>query len=215
MAATALRAQIESQARLGARLLLPSLLPQRPAPETVPTGIAELDVLTGGLPRGALTEICGPASSGRTSLLHSLLAGATRRGEAVAVIDSSSALDPTSAEGAGIELTRLLWVRSTDLQTSLKAAEVVIIAGGFSVVALDLANAPARLLHTIPRAIWIRLQHALEQSDSALVTLLSEPVASAVAAATFHLRTSRPCWQGALASSRLLQGIDIGLRRQS
>jgi hypothetical protein len=86
---------------------------ERPAPEVFPTGIAALDALTGigGLPRSALTEICGPASSGRTSVLLSLLAQATARQEACALIDASDAFHPESAQAAGVELGRLLWVR--------------------------------------------------------------------------------------------------------
>ena len=53
----------------------------RPALEFVPSGVAALDALTGGLPRGAITDLYGPASSGRTSLLLSILAGATGREE--------------------------------------------------------------------------------------------------------------------------------------
>src|ERR1700676_928221 len=56
-----------------------SSLEVRPAPERVSSGIRELDLLTGGLPRGCLTEVCGPASSGRTSLLLSVLAASTQR----------------------------------------------------------------------------------------------------------------------------------------
>ena len=77
----------------------------------VSSGIPALDALTGGLPRGCLTEICGPASSGRTTVLLAALAAATRRGEFCAVIDASDALDPRSAAAAGVELDRLLWVR--------------------------------------------------------------------------------------------------------
>src|SRR5580698_7493601 len=77
----------------------------------VSSGIAAMDALTGGLPRGCLTEICGPASSGRTTLLLAALASATHRGEFCAVVDASDALDPHSAAAAGIELERLLWVR--------------------------------------------------------------------------------------------------------
>jgi recombination protein RecA len=88
-----------------------SRLEVRPAPEMVSSGIRELDALTGGLPRGCITEICGPASSGRTSVLLSALAGATRRGEVCALVDASDALDPASAAAAGIEMERLLWVR--------------------------------------------------------------------------------------------------------
>jgi len=88
-----------------------SHLEVRPAPEMVSSGIAALDVLAGGLPRGCLTEICGPASSGRTTLLLAALAAATRRGEFCTIVDASDALDPHSVVAAGVELERLLWVR--------------------------------------------------------------------------------------------------------
>jgi len=88
-----------------------SRLDVRPAPEMVSSGIAALDALAGGLPRGCLTEICGPASSGRTSLLLSALAAATRRGEFCVLVDASYALDPHSVAAAGVDLGRLLWVR--------------------------------------------------------------------------------------------------------
>jgi recA bacterial DNA recombination protein len=88
-----------------------SRLESRPAPEMAPSGIAALDSLTGGLPRGCLTEICGPASSGRTSVMLAAIAAATRRGEFCAILDASDALDPKSAATAGIDLDRFLWVR--------------------------------------------------------------------------------------------------------
>jgi recombination protein RecA len=91
-----------------------SRLEIRPAPEMVTSGIPALDALTGGLPRGCLTEICGPASSGRTTILLAALAAATRRGEYCAVIDASDALDPHSLAAAGIDLDHLLWVRCGD-----------------------------------------------------------------------------------------------------
>jgi hypothetical protein len=88
-----------------------SQLSVRSAPEMVSSGIAAIDILTGGLPRGCLTEICGSASSGRSTFLLAALAAATRRGEYCAVVDASDAFDPQSAADAGIELDRLLWVR--------------------------------------------------------------------------------------------------------
>ena len=94
-----------------ARVTPASQLDIRPAPEMVSCGIPALDALTGGLPRGCLTEICGPASSGRTTVLLAALAAATRRGEFCAVVDASDALDPRSAAAVGVELSRLLWVR--------------------------------------------------------------------------------------------------------
>jgi hypothetical protein len=78
------------------------------------SGIAAIDALTGGLPRGCLTEICGPASSGRTTVLLAALAAATRRGEYCVVVDASDALDPLSVAAAGVALDQLLWVRCSE-----------------------------------------------------------------------------------------------------
>lgn len=88
-----------------------SRLEARPTPEMVSSGIREIDELAGGLPRGCLSEICGPASSGRTSVLLAALAAATRRQEACALVDTTDALDAVSAAAAGVELGRLLWIR--------------------------------------------------------------------------------------------------------
>jgi hypothetical protein len=106
----------QPQPRIPSKILPSSVTPAswleiRPAPGMVPSGIPAIDALTGGLPRGCLTEICGPASSGRTTFLLAALAAATRRGEFCTLIDASDALDPHSAASAGVALDRLLWVR--------------------------------------------------------------------------------------------------------
>ncbi|HEX4037425.1 MAG TPA: recombinase RecA [Acidobacteriaceae bacterium] len=93
---------------------IPSALtpPPRVIRPTAPTGIAAIDAaLGGGLPLGALTELAGPECSGRTSLALSFIAGLTRQGQVCAWIDVSDALHPESAATAGIDLTRLLWIR--------------------------------------------------------------------------------------------------------
>src|SRR6202171_6141495 len=97
-----------------------SRLDVRPAPEMVSSGIPQLDLLTGGLARGCLTEICGTASSGRTSVLLLALARATQRGEVCALVDASDAFDPASAAAAGMEMSRLLWVRCGEKYPSRK-----------------------------------------------------------------------------------------------
>ena len=89
---------------------------QRVEVELQPSGVMELDaVLAGGFPRGSLVELCGPASSGRTSLAFSLLAQATERQEACAFVDVSDSLDPISLAAAGVELPRLLWIRCGEM----------------------------------------------------------------------------------------------------
>ena len=77
----------------------------------VTSGVRELDALTGGLPRGCLTEVCGPVSSGRTSLLLAVLAAATQRQEACALVDVSDAFDPMSAATAAVNFESMLWIR--------------------------------------------------------------------------------------------------------
>ncbi len=103
-------AQVDAISKL-ATVVPASRLEVRAAPEMVSSGIPQLDALTGGYPRGCLAEICGAASSGRTSVLLSALARATQRGEVCALVDASDAFDPASAAAAGMELSRLLWVR--------------------------------------------------------------------------------------------------------
>lgn len=107
---------VEILSRMGALSKLAAVVPAsrldvRPLPEMVSSGIPQLDLLTGGLPRGCLTEICGAASSGRTSVLLSALARATERGEVCALVDASDAFDPASGAATGVEMSRLLWVR--------------------------------------------------------------------------------------------------------
>src|SRR5271156_485634 len=95
-----------------------SRLEVRPSPQMVSSGIRELDALTGGRPRGCLTEICGPASSGRTSILLATLSAATQRQEICALVDISDAFNPHSAAAAGVNFERMLWVRCGHLQKS-------------------------------------------------------------------------------------------------
>jgi hypothetical protein len=110
------RKTAEIQTHAGAVSKLAAVVPAsrlegRRVPEITSSGIPQLDALTGGLARGCLTEICGAASSGRTSVLLFALAQATQRGEVCALIDASDAFDPASAAAAGMEMSRLLWVR--------------------------------------------------------------------------------------------------------
>jgi len=95
-----------------------SRLEVRPRPEMLSTGIPELDVLTGGIPHGCLTEIHGPASSGKTSVLLATIAAATRREETCVLVDASDSFDPASGQAAGIDFGKLLWVRCGDFGTS-------------------------------------------------------------------------------------------------
>ena len=106
-----------------------SRLADRPAAATVASGIEALDALTGGLPRGGLSEICGPASSGRSSVLMAVMARMTAQGEVCALVDASDSFDPKSAEAAGVELRRVLWVRCAKNQVIGQSGDRVIENG--------------------------------------------------------------------------------------
>lgn len=125
----------EILAQVGAIPKLAAIVPAsrldvRPAPKMVSSGIPQLDSLTGGLARGCLTEICGTASSGRTSVLLFALARATQRGEVCALVDASDAFDPASAAAAGMEMSRLLWVRCGEKYPSRRNPSAALTSCG-------------------------------------------------------------------------------------
>jgi hypothetical protein len=173
-----------------------SRLAVRPAPEMVSSGIAAMDALTGGLPRGCLTEICGPACSGRTTLLLAALAAATRRGECCVLVDASDALDPQSAADAGIELDRLLWVRCGEnspeksLEQLLRATDLLLESGGFGLIALDLGDLPPQAARRIPLTTWFRFRHAVEHTPTVLLAVERQSIAGSCSSLLIKLKSA-------------------------
>jgi recombination protein RecA len=172
-----------------------SRLGARPTPEMVSSGIAAMDALTGGLPRGCLTEICGPASSGRTTLLLAALAAATRRGEFCALVDASDALDPQSVAGARVEWERLLWVRCGEnscpaehrLEQVLRASDLLLESGGFGLIALDLGDLPEPAARRIPLTTWFRFRRAVEHTPTVLLAVERQPIAGSCSSLLIRL----------------------------
>ena len=158
----------------------------------VPSGEAALDALLGGgVPRGRISEVLGPPSSGRTSLLLTLFATATRRGDVVAWVDLADALHPESCTRAGVDLHRLLWVRPRHTADGLRCAEILLQAGGFALVALDCGGAPPGAWRT---RVWPRLLRAAEQSHTALVVLAPQPIVGSPAVLGLRLEIRRIHW---------------------
>ncbi len=179
-----------------AELSLPGRVQVGLTPEPVrrlPSGLQDLDAfLGGGVPRGRISELLGRFSSGKTSLLLTLLAAATRRGEVVACVDLADALHPQSVAAAGADLQRLLWVRPRSVTDSLRCTELLLQAGGFALVALDLGIPFTRPLRT---SVWPRLLRAAEQSHTAFVILAPQHVAGSSAVLSLSLRLCVPRWQ--------------------
>ena len=186
----------------------------RPEPERVPTGIPEIDQATGGVPRGALTEICGPASSGRTTLLVSIMAEAAAREEYCALVDAEDSFDPASAREAGVRLDRLLWVQcGHNAEHALKAADLLVQGGGFGLVAMDLGETPPETARRISLTSWFRLRRAVEHTPTALVSLALEANAKTCATLVVELRRERAAWSGergpAGSPSHLLRAVTV------
>ena len=179
------------------------------------TGWEALDAaLAGGLPRGHLSEITGARSSGRTAVFCRIAAATCARGEIVALVDTHDRFDPASAEAAGVDLTRLLWIRDTGhADRALKAMNLVLQAGGFGVVALDLSDARSPALRQFPHTTWMRLSRVIENSSTVALVIASEHLARSASGVTIALESVAPgaagAWSGATARARLLRGVAI------
>jgi hypothetical protein len=192
------------------------------APETATTGLPALDrQLGGGLPLGHFSEIVGPRSSGRTSLLVAMLAVTTSRGELAALVDTFDMFDVESMAAAGVRLDRLLWVRGETctpafplltsrqagaeraIERAVKAMNLILQAGGFNLVALDLADAPPQALRRIPMTTWMRLQRVLEGQPAAAVVVGATSMSRSAGGVTLALNRDSP-FDSPL--SRLAQG---------
>jgi recombination protein RecA len=187
-----------------------SRLEMRPTPQMVSSGVREIDALTGGFPRGCLTEICGPASSGRTSVLLAALAAATRRQEVCALVDISDAFNPHSAAAAGVDFEKMLWVRcggnkqkvrssqkhrviektenenarrqiEKPVEQALRVTDLLLQSGGFGLVIIDLGDTPLKMARRIPLASWFRFQRAVEHTATVLFVISQVPCAQTCA----------------------------------
>ena len=213
---SAVRAQIESLLR--ARKLDGTLTTAAAPPDAdrlAATGWRRLDAqLGGGLARGHLSEIVGGRSCGISALIIRLAATAIGRGEVVALVDTHDRFDPASAEAAGVDLRRLLWIREAgQVDRAVRAMHLVLQAGGFGLVVLDLADAPARLVRQLPHTTGMRLARTVEGSTT--VALVAGPAHLARSAGGVTIALDPPAadtavrWQGASARARRLQGLAI------
>jgi hypothetical protein len=207
-----------------------------PAPRTLrevaATGIAEVDAhLKGGLPIGAISELTGAQSSGRTSLALAFAARRTAEGRPCAWVDANDALDPESAAASGVALPLLLWVRCretegsakpragkapmkapvwTRLDQALRATDLLLQAGGFAAIVLDLGDTPRAQGNRIPLATWFRFRQAADRTRCSLLVLGRAAYAQSAAAVVLACRPARAVTAGATA----LRGFSFEVQRR-
>jgi hypothetical protein len=229
-AASTLRLQIEQalESRFPAALT--------PAPRTMrevaSTGIEEADrLLDGGLPVGAISEITGPASSGRTSLVLAFLARRTAEERVCAWVDAGDAFDPESAAANGVNLRRLLWVRCKDaksqyginiqtklhakpkpwtrLDQALRATDLLLQTAGFAAVVLDLGDVAPEHAGRIPLATWFRFRQAADRTRCSLIVIGQAGYAQSSAAVALECEPLEP----EAAGSTVLRGFTFRIER--
>lgn len=223
-------ARLHIEALLRARRLDRTVTDAATAPDPVrtrPTGLPGLDArLAGGWPCGETSEIVGPASSGRSSLLMASLAAATSRGDVAALVDTHDTFDAGSAQAAGLSLDHLLWARGDPagvprphllLDRAIKAFGLVLEAGGFGVVVLDLGDVAPVDLARLPFTTWRRLQRFVEGRDTIALVLAPVPVARSARGVTLELSVSpsTATWAGESRRARRLIGLSLAAQART
>lgn len=186
------------------------------------TGVSYLDEqLGGGWRQGEISELVGGRSTGKTNVLLASVARATADERVAAIVDAVDRLDPRSLQDAGGDLSRVLWVRGAAItiemarpaliedavSRAVRAFDLIIRAGGFSLVALDLSDVPPRYLRALPWATWKRLAYANEGRSTVGLIVSQEPVGRSARGASMVLH-SPTVWMGSSDQSRRFGGFD-------
>jgi hypothetical protein len=165
---------------LDLRKLLAERFPQPFTPPALrfPTGLPLIDeAIGGGLPKSAITELSSPkVSAGSALLLYALLQSAQRAGHFLALVDGRDSFDPQSLGNE--RLRNLLWVRCTKALDAVKAADLLLRDGNFTLVVLDLVLNASAELRKIPQTSWYRLQRLVETAPAAFLVLTRASIIS-------------------------------------
>jgi len=211
--AAAVRLAVESA--LAGRVIAPFQYHERRVLETASTGVATVDALTGGLPRGGLTEIFGPAGSGKMSLLVSALAARTQAAEVCALVDARDAFDPETAAAAGVRLERLLWVRCREIAQAMRVTDLLLQGGGFGMVTVDLSDIAPRLVRHVPLNVWFRWRRAVENTRTILLVIGQESHAKTCASLVVRLQCEATQWASAVENTQQTEAHLLDRRKST
>jgi recombination protein RecA len=181
------------------------------------TGIVEIDHLIGSIPRGAVTSVAGPASSGRATLMLSTFKKTLSDGNPCALIDAFDCFDVSTANDSGIDFERLLWVQCrSNIQHALNSTEIILQSGGFGLVVLDIALISHREQSSIPDNCWFRFRRAVENTLTSLIIVGPKDFSVSAAALSVDLQQGKPRWAnpGANSISSPLLGIEFSAKRR-
>ena len=161
------------------------------------------------LTRGTVVEIVGRASSGRTSILLSLISKLTQAGEVCAMVDSANSFDPRSAVLAGVVLENLLWVRcGCDLENAFMAADYLVQAKGFGLIWLNLVGLSRQKLRMVPRTYWYRYRNRIKETPTLFIVTAEDSVAGSASQQSFALERKETTWSGR-GRFKLLRELEV------
>ena len=161
------------------------------------------------LSRGTVIEMVGATSSGRTSMVLTLLSRLTRAGEVCAVVDSANSFDPRSALLAGVVLDNLLWVRCDgELENAFTAADHLVQAKGFGSIWLNLVGLSQKKLRMVPRTYWYRYRNRIKETPTLFIVTAEEPVAGSASQRSFAFERKGASWSGR-GRFKLLRWLDV------
>lgn len=170
----------------------------------------EIKGIVEGLPKGAITEVFGPPSSGKTTFLHAALAAAVQAGEYCTLIDVTGSFDPVSADASGVDLRRLLWVRCCGrLENALQATDMLVHGGGWGLLVLDLGDVAPAQVRKLPLSYWHRFRLAIQNTPAALLVIEKEPFVRSCASLAIEMKAAKPVWSGSHPTFRVLDAGEV------
>lgn len=193
--------------------------------EVLSTGIEQVDEISAGFPRGAVTEVSGSASSGRTSFMLAAFASAIAHEEICALVDVHDAFDPLSAAASGIDLDQLLWVRcGGNVEHAFKVTDLLLHAGGFGLIALDMCDVDPACSSRIISSWWYRFRHTIENTPTVFLVFNQQPCVKSCASLSIALSQEETSWSdtkpaqssdplNSPSHSQLLRGLRLNVAR--
>ena len=182
----------------------------RSEPKFKPLDVPALKLLfPEGLSRGCMVELNGSRSSGKTSTALNVLAQSTSRGEVCGVVDLNTCFDPYSASRAGVHLDQLVWIQCKgNIEHAMRSVDLLLHAGGFGIVVLDLSEAPLRALNRIPLSYWYRFQRVIENTPAILLICADSFQAKSCARHALQIRPRALYWTGD-ESCKVLHNLEV------
>ena len=164
--------------------------------------------------RGSITEIAGRASSGKTSLLLTLLSKLTSAGEVCAVVDSRGGFDPCSAHLAGVNNDNLLWVKcGGNIEKAFMSADYLVQAKGFGAIWLNLVGLSQSQLRMVPKTYWYRYRTRIKGTPTLFLVTAEEHITGPASQQSFLFSRERVIWSGS-GRFKLLREFHLKMHAQ-